>query len=209
MAKNGYRGPTPCRRTPPTSLPSCLTSPAGTEPDSPVQVRSEHRQAHPQFAPLIAPEQQLGPRHFCFHPTKDILYCSNEQGGSVSAYHFDPSAGTLKAFQTVSTLPAGYAGENLCSQVQITPSGRYLYSPNRGHDSIAGFSVDPADGVSVGLGKHPRKPCRGRSAWTRMATSSLPLVWNQAGSPPTRLTRRRVSSSPWSHILSGAVPCGC
>ncbi len=109
----------------------------------------------PNSPPWIAPEQQLGPRHFCFHPTKDILYCSNEQGGSVSAYHFDPSAGTLKAFQTVSTLPAGYAGENLCSQIQITPSGRYLYSPNRGHDSIAGFSVDPADGSLSGIGQTP------------------------------------------------------
>jgi hypothetical protein len=55
------------------------------------------------------------------------------------------SAGTLSAFQTVSTLPEGYTGRNTCSQIQLTPSGQWLYVPNRGHNSIAGFAV-AADG---------------------------------------------------------------
>jgi TRAP-type C4-dicarboxylate transport system substrate-binding protein len=61
----------------------------------------------PNSPPKVVPEHPLGPRHFCFHPSKAMLYYSNEQGCSVTAYRFDTSAGTLTAMQTVSTLPNG------------------------------------------------------------------------------------------------------
>ena len=98
------------------------------------------------------PETAEGPRHLCFHPNLDVVYSSNEQGCSVTAYRFDRAQGTLKPFQTAPTLPEGYGGPNSCSQIQITPSGRYLYAPNRGHNSIAGFAVDAADGRLTPLG---------------------------------------------------------
>jgi 6-phosphogluconolactonase len=88
----------------------------------------------------------VGPRHFCFHPSKDILYFSNEQECSVSAYGFDPSTGSLSHLQTVSALPAVWSGANACSQIQISPYGRFLYAPVRGHDSIATFEVDAGSG---------------------------------------------------------------
>ena len=53
------------------------------------------------------------------------------------------------------TLPEGYTEHNSCSQIQITPSGRFLYAPNRGHNSIAGFSVDAGDGSLTPLGQTP------------------------------------------------------
>ena len=93
-----------------------------------------------------------GPRHFCFHPGKPVLYVSNEQGCSVGAYALDVAAGTLSHIRTVTTLPDGWAGENKCSQIRITPDGRHLYAPNRGHDSIAMFAVDPADGALQPIG---------------------------------------------------------
>jgi 6-phosphogluconolactonase len=71
-----------------------------------------------------------GPRHFCFHPSKDVLYFSNEQGSSVTGYHFDPANGTLSAFQTISTLPTGYEQSNTCSQIQISPSGKFHIPPD-------------------------------------------------------------------------------
>jgi 6-phosphogluconolactonase len=85
----------------------------------------------------------------------NILYFSNEQGCSVTGYHLDPLSGTLRPFQTVSTLPAGFQGQNSCSKIQITPSGKFLYAPNRGHDSIAGFSVDAASGRLTSTGQTP------------------------------------------------------
>ena len=103
----------------------------------------------------VVPDEEVGPRHFCFHPTMDVLYFSNEQGCSVTVYRLDSSAGTLTALQTVSTLPRGFDGDNHCAQIQISPSGRSLYAPNRGHDSIACFSIDPSTGLLISRGYVP------------------------------------------------------
>jgi 6-phosphogluconolactonase len=94
----------------------------------------------------------LGPRHFIFHPTQNVAYFSNEQGCSVSAYAIG-DAGTLSAVQTVSTLPEGFSGRNTCSQIQVSGDGRFLYVPNRGHNSIAGFSVDAGNGQLTPIGQ--------------------------------------------------------
>lgn len=99
-----------------------------------------------------------GPRHFCFHPAKDIVYVSNEQGCSVSVYDFDAAAGTLALRQTLSTLPEDWSGANTCAQILITPDGRHLYAPNRGHNSIAAFAVDAGDGGLRALGQVPAEP---------------------------------------------------
>ena len=101
----------------------------------------------------VEPEEFLGPRHFCFHPKLDIVYFSDEQGSSVTGYHLDHSTGTLSAFQTLTTLPEGFSGRNTCSQIQISPSGKFLYAPNRGHNSIAGFSVDASSGRLTAIGQ--------------------------------------------------------
>ena len=61
----------------------------------------------------------------------------------------------MTPFQTVSTLPEGYDGQNSCSQIQITPSGKFLYAPNRGHNSIACFSVDAATGGLTSIAQMP------------------------------------------------------
>jgi 6-phosphogluconolactonase len=95
----------------------------------------------------------VGPRHYSFHPTlHDLVYFSNEQGCSVSLYRLDGATGTLSPVQTVSTLPDGVAVRNTCSQIHFTPSGRFLYLGNRGHNSIAGFTVDAATGHLAAAG---------------------------------------------------------
>ena len=102
--------------------------------------------------PRAAFEGEPGPRHFCFHPSLDVVYSSNEQGCSASAYHFDTSVGTLSAFETLSTLPTDWQGDNTCAQIWLAPSGRYLYVSNRGHDSIACFAVDMEKGGLTAIG---------------------------------------------------------
>ena len=106
----------------------------------------------------VSPEEQLGPRHFCFHPRGDTLYFSNEQGCSVTAYRFDGTSGVLSPFQTVPTLPYGYSGQNNCAQIQITPDGSALYAPNRGHNSVACFAVDSATHRLTPMGQVPAEP---------------------------------------------------
>jgi len=92
----------------------------------------------------LEPPGPIGPRHYCFHPTLDLAYFSDEQGCSVTAYRLDRASGTLTAAGTVPSLPAGVTVRNTCSQIYLTPSGRFLYVGNRGHNSIAGFAVDTA-----------------------------------------------------------------
>ena len=103
----------------------------------------------------VEPGELLGPRHYCFHPTRYVVYFSNEQGCSVTAYGLDATTGALTAAQTISTLPQGYTPRNTCSQIHLTASGRFLYVGNRGHNSIAGFAVDPATGHLTAAGHVP------------------------------------------------------
>ena len=103
----------------------------------------------------LDPPGPIGPRHYCFHPTLDLAYFSDEQGCSVTAYKLDRASGTLSAAGTVSSLPAGVTVRNTCSQIYLTPSGRFLYVGNRGHNSIAGFTVDAATGRLTPAGHAP------------------------------------------------------
>jgi 6-phosphogluconolactonase len=100
----------------------------------------------------------VGPRHYCFHPARDMVYVSDEQGSSVTAYSLDASAGTLTAVQTISSLPADYEGQNAPAQIHMHPTGRFMYLSNRGHDSIAGFAIDEATGQLTQLGQTPTEP---------------------------------------------------
>ncbi len=95
-----------------------------------------------------------GPRHLVFHPSRPIAYVANEQGNSVTAYALDTKAGTLRALQTVSTLPADFRGTSACAEIRVHPSGRFLYVSNRGHDSIAAFGLDAEGKLSV-IGREP------------------------------------------------------
>lgn len=99
----------------------------------------------------------VGPRHLAFHPELDVVYASNEQGSSVTAYTLDTSSGVLEPVQTLSTLPEGFSGENTCAQIHLHPSGRFLYVSNRGYDSIACFAVDDT-GRLTRIGIQPTEP---------------------------------------------------
>ena len=101
----------------------------------------------PQELAVLVPPQRTGPRHIRFHPHLDVMYTTDEQGSSISAYRVGDDGRLSLPFQTISMLPADYDGPvNNPAQLRVHPSGRFLYAPNRGHDSVAGFSIDPASG---------------------------------------------------------------
>ena len=66
---------------------------------------------------------------------------------------FDAKTGTLKALQTVSTLPEGFTGNNSTAEVQVSPDGKFVYGSNRGDDSLAIFAIDPDTGLLSALGR--------------------------------------------------------
>src|SRR5262249_19705944 len=125
-----------------------------TGPNAIWQLRFDAQTGHlTPNAPLrVEPATRLGPRHYCFHPTLPVVYFSNEQGCSVTAYRLDPATGTLTAVQTRATLPEGFTARNPCSQIHLTASGQFLYVGNRGHNSLAGFAVDAVTGQLTALG---------------------------------------------------------
>lgn len=96
-----------------------------------------------------------GPRHFAFHPTGRYGYVINELDSTVTAFAYDGARGVLRELQTLSTLPAGFAGTNYCADLHAAPSGRFLYGSNRGHDSIAIFRIDGRSGRLTAVGHEP------------------------------------------------------
>lgn len=84
-----------------------------------------------------------GPRHFHFHPNGRWFYSIQEEGSTIVLFDYDAQAGQLTARQTISTLPAGFAGSNFCSEILVSSDGKFVYAGNRLHDSIGIFSVGP------------------------------------------------------------------
>jgi 6-phosphogluconolactonase len=82
-----------------------------------------------------------GPRHIAFHPTLPLVFIADELDSTVAALRFDAERGMLSPIYTSSTLPPGWTGTNYPADIHIAPSGRTLYVSNRGHNSIAVFSV--------------------------------------------------------------------
>jgi 6-phosphogluconolactonase len=102
-----------------------------------------------------------GPRHFAFHPSGRFAYVCNEIKSSVTAFAYDANKGSLSELQTITTLPEETQG-NSTAEIQVHPSGKFLYCSNRGHDSLAIFTIDEktgkltAAGHQKTLGKTPR-----------------------------------------------------
>ncbi|HEY1953811.1 MAG TPA: lactonase family protein [Gemmatimonadaceae bacterium] len=90
-----------------------------------------------------------GPRHLAFHPKLPLVFVSNELDSTVATLRFDGERGALTAGDAQSTLPSGWHGENYPADIHIAPSGRALYVSNRGHNSIAVFSVSPAGALAL------------------------------------------------------------
>jgi 6-phosphogluconolactonase len=98
--------------------------------------------------PFGSVEPGAGPRHLAFHPKGSFAYVINEMHCTVTAFAVDPKSGAMTALQTISTLPEGQSVEKGFStaEVQVHPSGRFLYGSNRGHDSIVVYAIDQKTG---------------------------------------------------------------
>jgi 6-phosphogluconolactonase len=100
--------------------------------------------------------QGAGSRHLAFHPSLPYAYVVNELDDSVSVTAFDANLGTLSVVQTLSTLPSGVnGGQNSGAEIQVAPSGRFVYASNRGNDSIVIYSVDASTGRLTLVGHQP------------------------------------------------------
>ncbi len=89
-----------------------------------------------------------GPRHLAFHPNGRIVYVINEMNLTITVFGYDAARAALFEEQNISTLPTGYSTteKDSCAEIFVHPGGRFVYGSNRGHDSIAVFSVDTKTG---------------------------------------------------------------
>ena len=110
--------------------------------------------------PAVAAQPGAGPRHFAFHPNGRFGFAINELSSTITAYSWDGQRGALKTLATVPTLPRGSRQRNSTAEIRVHPGGRFLYGSNRGHDSIAVYSVAPASGT-LALVEH--ESTRGRT----------------------------------------------
>lgn len=109
----------------------------------------------PSTPPSVSMKPGAGPRHLAFHPRGRFVFVLNELDSTVTALALDPARGTLRALQTVSALPPGFTGANTGADIHVTPDGKFLYSSNRGHDSLACFAVDARTGELRPVGHTP------------------------------------------------------
>jgi 6-phosphogluconolactonase len=87
------------------------------------------------------------------------VYVNNEINSTLTVFRFDKKGGVLEEVQTVSTLPGEVKG-NSTAEIEVHPSGKFVYVSNRGHNSIAGFRIDPKTG-RVALIEH--QPTEGKT----------------------------------------------
>lgn len=106
--------------------------------------------------PTMPGEENAGPRHLKFHPNGKWAYVVNEQGKSVTFCHYDAEKGLLTKQQTLSTHPKDwYANTGSCAEIKISEDGRFVYASNRGHESIASFTIDRESGRLAELERVP------------------------------------------------------
>jgi 6-phosphogluconolactonase len=67
---------------------------------------------------------------------------------TITVFTRDAASGALTSLQAVSTLPVGESVQRGYStaELEIHPSGKFLYGSNRGHDSIVVYAIDETTG---------------------------------------------------------------
>jgi 6-phosphogluconolactonase len=119
-------------------------------------------QLTPNDPPFGQVEPGRGPRHLAFSHDEKYVYVLNEIQPFVTVFRHDASSGALDKIQSAETIPHDFSGENSGAEIVLGRSGKYLYTSNRGHDSLQVFAIDPGNGtirriqiISTG-GKTPR-----------------------------------------------------
>jgi len=111
--------------------------------------------------PFVTVPAGSGPRHFAYHPTGRALYVLNELTATVCVFECASGVPT-RLVETVSSLPQDFSGSNTAAEIVVHPTGRFLFTSNRGHDSVAVFRIAD-DALKISLmenvsvqGKTPR-----------------------------------------------------
>ena len=151
-------GPPPRNGNPPTSHPHCVL----LSPDSRFLLVAEKGfdeivvyrfdaatgELTPNTVPAVeATKFGAAPRHLAFGKNGRFLYVCYEAGRAVATYAYDAGKGALSPLDTQSTLPPDAPQTGSCAEIEVHPDGSYLYVSNRGHNSLALFTIDQTKGT--------------------------------------------------------------
>ena len=110
--------------------------------------------------PSVSLPAGTGPRHFAFAPDEEHAYVLGEIASTITVFSYDAASGEMTELQSVSTLPEGFDDASTTAEIAISSDGKFVYASNRGHDSIATFAVDPANGTLTFV---EHEPTQGRT----------------------------------------------
>jgi 6-phosphogluconolactonase len=128
--------------------------------------------------PWVQTKPGAGPRHLAFHPGGKYVFVLSELHSAVSVFSRDAETGTLQELQTLTTLPQDFKGQNTGADIHVSPDGQFLYCSNRGHDSIAIFTIDARRGALTSVGHEPTRGMTPRN-FAIDPTGTFLLVANQ------------------------------
>jgi len=104
------------------------------------------------FSATLAPG--MGPRHVSFSADGNFLYVLGELKSTVTVFANDRQE-TYRSVQQISALPKDFSGRNDAAEIAVHPNGKFLYTSNRGENTIAIFSIDPAKGTLTFVARSP------------------------------------------------------
>jgi 6-phosphogluconolactonase len=95
---------------------------------------------------VTATHPGAGPRHTRFSRDGRFLHVLNELDNTVSTYAYRASDGHLQPLGTVAALPPDCPTPSTAAEIRVHPAAPFVYTSNRGHDSLTVFRADPANG---------------------------------------------------------------
>jgi 6-phosphogluconolactonase len=115
--------------------------------DSVIAYRLNTRRCLAVYANEVAARPGAGPRHIDFHPKRALAYVINELDSTITTYRQNRDTGALTPLQVVRSTPPEFTGYSTGAEIWVDRAGRNVYVSNRGHDSIAVFTIDSAKGT--------------------------------------------------------------
>lgn len=110
-----------------------------------------------QFAP------GTGPRHLAFSADGRFIYMESELTAKVYVFALDAKTGKVSEVQQVSGVPAGFTGETSGAEIAVSRDGRFVYTSNRGDDTLEAYARKQSSGK---LTEIQRLPAQGKNPWS-------------------------------------------
>jgi len=159
----------------------------------------------PSLNNKLAMDKGAGPRHFAFHPNTKWLYVINELKNTITLVKKDASGEYTKA-QSFSNLPNNFNKPNTSAEIQISSDGNFIYTSNRGHNSIMIFKVNNVDGSLQNIGYQSTRG-EGPRLFTLSPDENYLLVANQYTNNIVSFKRDKVTGLlKYAHQIEAPTP---